>query len=382
MNSEESHLVSSAETRIGSTLASPLNGPSSQTERTPNMTLRDNPSWLIDLLPEDITQTPTATTFHSILTKNLEYCKVNNPLTITGKKRRHADIDRMPEEEPNDEEPHAETSDESSGTVVTSALFQGILSVESVRLLADRCVALLATDPEYADPLRILLRSNALSAQRLSSLIPLLCEQRNMDLLEQCILHLHDITEDELVSILIFALNQRQDFTLDQQIAIGSVPIDPIDVTIDLVISHARSNTFLRSSLVKLSPVHVRRFFEYAHSWLCLYALLSPNSLRTLVGKRRIPTLAAIVDWVASLCDAQWSSLTLLPQSFVYSLLERMHNTLSVFFTPTDSMLTIVNGMLTQFVRTQRKLEETSIGESSNPLVTIPPQYSIEFATW
>lgn len=167
---------------------------------------------------------------------------------------------------------------------------------------------------DLREPLEMLIRSNRLSGRCAPALVERLIERRWLDLLELCFAHVHDLAEADVVRVVRFALREVASSTSSAEEHDDDHEAERF---LHLALSSPRSDVLLQGALGELGSGEVLQLLRYLHKWLARYWRSSEADLRRELGgrRRRVPSLAQVVDWTSMLLDEHLAALLQTPEA-------------------------------------------------------------------
>eukprot|EP01006_Ploeotia_vitrea_P048428 TRINITY_DN67234_c6_g14_i1.p1 TRINITY_DN67234_c6_g14~~TRINITY_DN67234_c6_g14_i1.p1 ORF type:complete len:867 (-),score=416.40 TRINITY_DN67234_c6_g14_i1:50-2614(-) len=257
----------------------------------------------------DTTRTKTSKQFHKVF----DAFMAKRRRTIRSTRRSH--LKRKRSQDSDDDDDDDGDDDEQKRAQQSSSASSWDVSQHFLESVAKRCVA-----SEFWSALDTLVNTNRLSAQSMPELIVRLIECQQTDVIKNVLVHVHDVSEDELVLILQYALDAICDNTVEDEDdskndknKVSSLDHDAESI-IHLVLSAPRSDVFLHESLKALTEQQSVVMLRYLHKWLQRYWAHTESFIGRSFRHMRLPSFSQVLEWAMMVVDAHFTRFVLLPE--------------------------------------------------------------------
>jgi len=256
---------------------------------------------------------------------------------------------------------------------------------------------------DYSCSLELLLLSNSVSAVAHPELVDILRvylrESTHSTLVKLSLLHIHDFSESQLISILQTALDirQRQEKQQNQK---QPSPFCKIDQMIDLIVTSPRNQRFLILPLQQLQPQQLESLLSYLSLWLLVHSSYGVDEIQLLLRSDvssssssssphqlllsiedqrnlRFPSLSQLLDWISAVCDSQLAVISFINPSY-HSSIERLE-TIFLQCRFYEEPLQVIAVNIYNFLRELQKRQSTGQSTTTATMTTsMLPLYRVE----
>ena len=209
-----------------------------------------------------------------------------------------------------------ECSEQNSGFSFFSFLFFSFLFFSFLFFsffLINYCKSLFSLPLDFWEPVQTFVKSHYVYSRLLPQLIPLVIKQNQTEVLCDCLLYIHDISEVQLISVIKFVLEHHRtdDNAFVSESGKKATVEQRKEILLNLCIRRAVNSEFLRPAMSLLKEMEVALLLGFLKDKINGETSLQVDpEQETVFGvKHKVPKPDVVLEWVMALLDSQLSTI-------------------------------------------------------------------------